>query len=119
MSRTVKGEVQFEAEGEDYTLLLDFNALCDLEDDFPGLMDGEAEIKSPKAIRRVFHAGLAAQHPDIDERGAGEIIHAVGLEKAADLVRQSFEASFPSAKGGEGQARPRKVQPKAGAGSGR
>lgn len=119
MARIIKGEVPFELGEERYTLLLDFNALCDLEDDFPGLMDGEAEIKSPKAIRRVFHAGLAAHHSDIDERGAGEIIHALGLEKAADLVRQSFEASFPSAKGGEGGGRPRKSQPKAGAGSAR
>lgn len=117
MARTVKGEVAFEVEGEDYTLLLDFNALCDLEDDFPGLMDGTAEFKSPKAIRRVFHAGLAAHHPEIDERGAGDLIHALGLEQAGDIVRQSFEAAFPSAKGGDDTARPRKAQPKAGAGS--
>lgn len=115
MARIVKGEVPFEVGEERYTLLLDFNALCDLEDDFPGLMDGSAEIKSPKAIRRVFHAGLAAHHADVDERVAGAIIHELGLERAADLVRQSFEASFPTAGGGEGKARPRK----AGAGSGR
>lgn len=118
MAGNVKGEVPFSADGEDYVLLLDFNALCDLEGELPGLMDGTAEIKSPKAIRAVFHAGLQARHPEIGLREAGEIIQAVGLEAAADLVRQSFEASFPT-KGGEGKTRPPKAPARAGAGSGR
>lgn len=118
MTNRVKGEVAFEAEGQDYVLLLDFNALCDLEDDFPGLMDGSAELKSPKAIRRVFHAGLAARHPGVDLREAGSLIHALGLDVAGELVRQSFEAAFPTAKGGEGASRPRKAPAEAGAGNG-
>ena len=118
MTNRVKGEVAFEAEGQGYVLLLDFNALCELEDDLPGLMDGTAEIKSPKAIRTVFHAGLQARHPGIDLRDAGEIIQSIGLEAAANLVRLSFEASFPSADGGEGASRPQKAPAKAGAGIG-
>jgi hypothetical protein len=117
MANRVKGEVAFEVDGKDYVLLLDFNALCDLEDDFPGLMDGSAEMKSPKAIRRVFQAGLAARHPDLSEHDAGNLIHALGFEAAGDLIRRSFEAAFP--KGGEEAARPRTDQPKAGAGTGR
>jgi hypothetical protein len=116
MANKVKGEVAFEVEGEGYVLLLDFNALCELEDELPGLLDGTAEIKSPKAIRAVFHAGLQARHPGVSLRRAGEIIHAVGLDTVADLVRQAFDASFP-AKGGEGQARPPKAPASAGAGS--
>lgn len=116
MPGNIKGEVPFSADGESYVLLLDFNALCDLESELPGLMDGTTEIKSPSSIRAVFHAGLQARHSDINLRGAGEIIQAVGLETAADLVRQSFEASFPT-KGGEGKSRPPKGPAKAGAGS--
>lgn len=101
----VKGEVQFEVEGESYVLLLDFNALCDLEDDLPGLMDGTAEIKSPKAIRRVFHAGLAEHHTGLDVRAAGAIVHALGLDRAAEVIKESFAASFP-APGGDKPARP-------------
>lgn len=119
MANPIKGEIAFEVEGQDYVLLLDFNALCDLEDDFPGLMDGTAELKSPKAIRRVFHAGLAAHHPDVTLQEAGSLIHAIGLDGAGDLVRRSFEAAFPTAKGGDDAARPRKAPAKAGAGSGR
>jgi len=117
MAKTIKGEVEFEADGESYTLLLDFNALCDLEEQMPGLMDGGTEIKSPSAIRTVFHAGLAAYHSTLSLRDAGHIIHAIGLEAAGDLVKQSFAASFPS--GGDDKARPRKAPAKAGAGSGR
>lgn len=103
----LKGEVQFEVEGHDlpYVLLLDFNALCDLEDDLPGLMDGTAEIKSPKAIRRVFHAGLAEHHPQLDVRSAGALVQAIGLERAAELIKDSFAASFPAPEAGK-PARP-------------
>lgn len=119
MARQIKGEVGFKVDGEPHTLLLDFNALCDLEDDFPGLMDGTAQLKSPKAIRRVFHAGLAAYHPEVSEREAGAIIHAIGVEEAGDLVRRSFQSAFPDAKGGEEVDRPQKAPAKAGAGSAR
>lgn len=112
MANKIKGEVEFNSGGMIFTLLLDFNALCDLEDDFPGLMDGTAEIKSPKAIRRVFHAGLAEHHPDLSEREAGAIIQDLGLERAGVLIKESFEASFPAPKGGA--ARPRKQSPGAG-----
>ena len=119
MTNRVKGEVAFEAEGQGYVLLLDFNALCELEDELPGLMDGTAEIKSPKAIRAVFHAGLQARHSGLGLLDAGAIIQSIGLEAAANLVRLSFEASFPATTGGEGQSRPRKAPAQAGAGNAR
>ena len=112
---SIRGEVDFQAGGEGYTFLLDFNALCDLEEDMPGLMDGKVELKSPKLIRKVFLVGLQARHPDLSEQDAGAIVHDVGLEKAADLIGQSFKASFPAAK--DGKAPPQKQSP--GAGSGR
>lgn len=118
MTNRVKGEVAFEAEGQEYVLLLDFNALCELEDEVPGLMNGTAEMASPKVIRAVFHAGLQARHSGLGLRDAGEIIQSIGLETAANLVRLAFEASFPATTGGEGQARPRKAPAKAGAGNG-
>ena len=120
MANKVKGEVGFTVEdgdlAGDYVLLLDFNALCDLEEDFPGIMKGEFALESPKAIRKVFAVGLSARH-DVDERTAGAIIQAVGLAEVADLVGRAFKASFPEA--AEGDARPRKAPAKAGAGNGR
>ncbi|WP_426036507.1 hypothetical protein [Brevundimonas sp. DC300-4] len=90
----VKGEVGFQVEGEPYKLVLDFNALCDLEDEMPGLMDGTIEIKSPKAIRAVFAAGLAKHHPGLSLTDAGNLIQGVGIEKAGGYVAEAFAASF-------------------------
>ncbi len=105
MAAAIKGEVGFKAGESDYILLLDFNALCDLEDDFPGIMDGSFELKSPKAIRRVFRAGLAEHHPDLDDKAAGRVIQEVGIAKAGDLIGQAFKASFPEAAKGDGSPR--------------
>lgn len=101
----IKGEVSFRAAGEDYTLVLDFNALCDLEEDYPGIMDGTFEMTSPKAVRKVFQVGLSKHH-EVSERQAGEIIQAVGVAEVAELVGKAFKASFPEAATG-GKARPR------------
>jgi hypothetical protein len=117
----IKGEVAFSIEDGDlageYVLLLDFNALCDLESDFPGIMDGQFNLKSPTAIRRVFAAGLAENHDGLSERDAGRIIQAVGLERVGALVGEAFAASFPEA--AKGDLVPRKAPAKAGAGKGR
>lgn len=101
----IKGEVGFSADGEDYTLVLDFNALCDLEEDYPGIMDGTFDMKSPRAVRKVFQVGLSKHHDDITEQAAGAIIQAVGIAEAAELVGRAFKASFPEAAKG-GKARP-------------
>ena len=124
MAGSIKGELPFTVSkdegGElagDYTLLLDFNALCDLEQDFPGIMDGQFELNRPSAIRKVFAIGLRERHGEIDERTAGRIIHAVGLEEVGELVGKAFAAAFPEA--AKGTPSPRKAPAKAGAGSGR
>jgi len=120
MANRIKGEVAFSIEdgnlAGEYTLLLDFNALCDLEEDFPGIMEGKFELKSPTAIRKVFAVGLA-EHHDLSERDAGKLIHAVGLNRVGELVGEAFAASFPEAD--KGKPRPQKAPAKAGAGSGR
>lgn len=113
MSANIKGEVPFEAIGETFRLVLDFNALCDLEGELPGLMDGSVEIKSPRAIRSVFAAGLARHHPEITVTVAGDIIQSIGIERAGELVASAFSASF----GGGEKASPRKARPSSGAGT--
>ncbi|GLK49490.1 hypothetical protein GCM10017620_24630 [Brevundimonas intermedia] len=107
MANRVRGEVPFKADDEDYVLVLDFNALCDLEADFPGIMDGSFELKSPTAIRKVFHTGLAKHHPELSVLSAGELISAVGIPMAGQLVAAAFKASFPEAATGS-KARPPK-----------
>lgn len=98
----IKGEVKFTApdgpKAGDYRLALDFNALCDLEDSFPGLMQGEVKVDKLKDIRRFFHAGLASHHPELTERDVGSIIHAMGLEAASEKLAEAMQAAFPEAK---------------------
>ena len=115
MANPIKGEVAFEVEGEGYTLVLDFNALCDLEDDLPGLMDGSAEMKSPKAIRTVFAAGLAKYHAGLSLSDAGDLIQSIGIARAGEIVAEAFNASF----GGGETSSPRKARPSPGAGTAR
>lgn len=102
MSKTIKGEIKVTApdgpKAGEYTLLLDFNALCDLEDDFPGLMDGDLSIKGFKPIRRIFHAGFGGYHPELSERDVGSIIHSIGLEEATAKLAEAMTAAFPEAK---------------------
>lgn len=110
-----KGEVRFEVEGTAYRLVLDFNALCDLDEVMPGLMDGAAEVKmTPRTIRAVFAAGLGKHHPDMNERDAGDLIQALGVERAGEIVAEAFASSFG---GGEGTASPQKARSSRGAGT--
>ncbi len=116
MSKTIKGEITVTApDGPmvgDFTLLLDFNALCDLEDDFPGLMEGKLDIKGVKPIRRIFHAGFQEHHPGMTEREAGAIIHSLGLAQATAKLAEAMTASFPEAKSpANPQQRPAKAGP--------
>lgn len=98
---TTKGEVVIAATdgpmAGDYTLTMDFNALCDLETDFPDIMEGKIEFKKPSAIRRLIHAGLLAKHPDMTPVQAGQIIHSIGLGVAAEKLGESMAAAFPDA----------------------
>lgn len=106
MTNPVRGEVGFKVGDTDYILVLDFNVLCDLEDDLPGIMDGKMEVKRPSIIRRIFHAGLMKHHAGLSERDAGDLIQAVGIAEAGALVGEAFKVSFPEA-AVEGKARPR------------
>lgn len=102
MANKIKGAVGFKANGQDYVLLLDFNALCELDDVVPGLMDGTASLASPKAVRSVFHAALAAHHPDLTVTDAGRLIQEIGLPRAAALIGESCAASFGTPEGKDG-----------------
>lgn len=107
----IKGDVAL----GDYTLRIDFNALCDAEEDFPGIMQGELDITSPSKIRAFLRHALAANHPDLTPREVGDIIQEVGLEATSTALAEAMSASFPSAEAGS-SANPRKRPAKAGTG---
>ena len=89
---TAKGDVRL----GDYTLRMDFNALCDAEEDFPVIMRGQINLDSFRNIRTVIRHALAAHHLGLSDREVGAIIHEVGMAKAAEAVGEAMRASFPA-----------------------
>lgn len=106
---TIKGDVRL---GK-YTLRMDFNALCDAEEDFPGIMQGQIDISSARKIRKMIGHALAAHHPDLTEREVGDVISEVGLDAVAQALADAMQAAFPSAEAGAKSGNARKVPAKA------
>lgn len=104
MANKIKGEIALPAvdvEGFEKggTIVLNFNALCALEDELGTTIDslGSVALKSPKTIRTIFRIGLAHHHGDIADAVAGDVIQELGLMKAAEIVISAMTASFPEA----------------------
>ncbi|WP_404713197.1 hypothetical protein [Sphingomonas sp. MMS24-J13] len=115
MANPLKGEVAFpavpdlpgfEAGG---TLVLDFNALCTLEDELGEEIGriGAESLQSPKMMRTVFRVAMEEHHKAVDDVTVGKIIQAVGIDTAAALVLRAFSLSFPEA-AKDGDANPPK-----------
>lgn len=106
MANPIKGEVAFEAGGRAYTLVLDINALCTLEDRLDMSVDQIAASLGKGmrlgVLRLMFWAGLQAKHPGVPEVGVGDIlgdlIREHGAQRAGELIGQAFTAAFPQAK---------------------
>lgn len=103
MANPIRGEVAlpalpvsgFERGG---LLVLDFNALCTLEGEIgPVEAAGEQALFSDAALRTVMRVALDARHGPIGEYVAGEIVQALGADRARDLMIAAFRASFPEA----------------------
>lgn len=107
----VKGEVPFEAEGQTYTLVFDFNAICTVEEvfDLPISEVGEKMAKGMRAgdLRKMIAAGLQGRHPGITDLEAGHLIGVIGAQVAADKLAEAMQAAFPQAGGAKGTDRPR------------
>lgn len=98
--------VDFEADGKVWTLRYGINALCALEgltgrkamDVLAGL-DGDSMQMAD--FRTVFQAGITEK---ISGDAAGDIIDAIGIPMAADLLGKAVKLAFPDAVPGEAQA---------------
>jgi hypothetical protein len=118
MANAVKGEVSFKIEGQEFILLYDFNALCTIENDL-GVDVAEVgdKLASPTMIRSIFRVGLEAKHGLMSDLEAGNMIHRLGVQPAAEIIAQAFQAAFPAPDASaEGKAQTSK---KTGTGKGR
>ena len=99
MSKSLKGEVGFEVDGEAKVLAYDIEALCLLEDRLDMSVSKIATTlgDDPRLgfLRVVFWAGLQAHHPKTTVKEAGEMIGALKLDRAAELIGEAIVAAFP------------------------
>ncbi len=106
MANPVRGEVAFEVEGRAYKLVLDFNALCEVED---VLGAGGMDLARPKAIRAIFWASMLRHQPDATVQDAGDLIGALGLEEAGRVVAEAMNRSGLAGGDGEATANPQRA----------
>lgn len=112
MANTIKGEVGFRAGATTFTLLYDFNALCQIEDALDVDIDQIGEhLKRINNVRTVFRIGLAAAHGQMTDLEAGNLIHQVGVKTAFELVQRALKAAFPDPSGDDGSAEGNESKP--------
>ena len=101
MGNSARGEHAIEIDGAEYTLRMSINAICELEDraDRPieqigsRLTNGDAGVRD---IRLLWWAALRDHHADVDLRGAGVLIEAIGLDRAIALIGETLADAFPA-----------------------
>lgn len=99
MANAFRGEVTLTHEGQDYTMVLDFNALCEYEgatgDSWNSFFDrlDNGTIRATE-LRAMVWAGLMAHHPDITLSQAGAV-----LSSNSDAVIRAAAAALPAEKG--------------------
>jgi len=89
MANPLKGEVGFEVEGEAYKLVLDFNALCELE----GVLTPGDDRNGPRATRATLWAALQRHHADLTLADVGDLIARLTLPKVRELIGQAYEVA--------------------------
>jgi len=107
MDNRAKGEVSFELAGAVYVARFSMDALIRAEE---SLDMGIEEIfrsleKKPrlKIIRALFYAALAENHPELNERLAGELFLQVGVGRVTSLLDAAAKSAFPDQAKGGGQ----------------
>lgn len=104
-----KGHVAFKADGKDYAIRFGMNEMAAAEESF-GLPFGEVieklsveDGRSAKFsdMRLLFAAGVG-----VEPKIAGDIMDAVGIARASELLGEAIRAAFPQAEGeaGNGQS---------------
>jgi hypothetical protein len=100
MANKHRGEVGFEAGDTAYTLLFNFNAISTLDsatgDTFADLVAGLASGKfKPSHIRALMWAGLQHHHKGTTLNKAGDLIDAIGIPTALNVIGEAVALAFP------------------------
>lgn len=106
MANKTKGEVTISHEGKDYTLVFDFNAFADFEEE-TGVDNALTLLEDPSALgarlsRALFWSGLKTHHPEITLEEAGRV-----MTSSMGKLGEALLAAFPQG-GDEGNDKPAK-----------
>lgn len=109
MANAFKGQTAVEHNGETYTLVLDFNALCSFEDATgKNALDVMAKFEAGKAsvsdLRALFWSAMQDAHPSATLKDAGAILSA-DPDAMARLVRNMSPTVEDAADMGNAKAR--------------
>jgi hypothetical protein len=102
MSNAHKGEVSFKVQDAEYTLVMSWNAMCELEAETEkSLPTVLKDLQRATTVRALLWALLRTKHPDITLTQAGNIIDQVGPVKTTEVIMRAIGAAQPKTpKGG-------------------
>lgn len=114
MANAIKGELAVTIDGDELTLCLDVNALCEVEalfgktsaDMIPKIDSGDMIL-----LRGFFWAACRRNHSDVNLVEAGDYVFALHPPEASRVLIECLRLSFPAiGAGATGEtARPRKA----------
>lgn len=112
MANAVKGEASIEVEGQTYVLAFDINAMCEVEyildRSTDRILRELAAVPALNVVRALLWGGLRRHHPDVDLKGAGELIETLGGPgPALEGIGQALVNAFPEARGDEPENPPK------------
>lgn len=118
MANLNRGEVSATIAGAEYILRIATNEWCHLEAEL-GMPTDEiiadfiAMLSANKLkmalLRSLFRAALIGRKPDITKEQTGELMSAMGLVEAGNLLAQVIQASMPKESEGASGGRPQKA----------
>ncbi|HKQ02634.1 MAG TPA: hypothetical protein VJ735_20115 [Actinomycetes bacterium] len=125
MGNALRGEVDFEAEGQRYTLRLGCNELAQLMDMWGiapengfDMVERLKRLRSPHILRDVVFQGLRKHQPTITLDAAGDVITVLGYDEMGDLIARALNRGMPPPpEPGEGGAAPEEPEDPKGAGT--
>lgn len=100
-----------------YTLVFDFNAICEIEERFDApIVEVAAKLDDQiraKDLRALIAVTLQDRHPGISEKEVGRLIGEYGAEAAGQKLIEAMQSAFPQAEAAEGDKDPRKPRQRA------
>lgn len=116
MGNLNRGEVSAQIAGTEYILRIATNEWCHLEAELAKstdeiIADFVAMLSANKLkmglLRSLFRASLIGRNPGITKDEAGELMSAIGLVEAGNLLAQVIKSSMPEEGGGAAPRPPR------------